>query len=275
MHGPLRIIFSLTVLIFWVLLGVGLATGQWTGTQWLMLALGHATCAVIVVMFVHVFTYGYSLAMVVIPLAVMALMPSPAAFLVGLIALAFGLRMTFFVYARNRSASYAESMARQRDSDARVPLPLRVFMWISVSWLVGFELMALYFVARDGRLTPLVLAGAAIMLLGLVLEAIADAQKQAAKARDAAAWASDGIYRLARHPNYAGEIVFQLGVIVAALGSVAGAWEFLVMVLGPAYLTTLMVFAARDADHVQLERYGKDAGYQDYRGRTGTFLPWL
>ena len=69
-------------------------------------------------------------------------------------------------------------------------------------------------------------------------------------------------------------IVLRL-LIAAALGSVAGAWEFLVMALGPAYLTTLMVFAARDADHTQLERYGNDAAYQSYRGRTGTFLPGL
>lgn len=275
MQGPLRIIFSLTVLAFWALFGIGLATGNWTGAQWALLAVGHGVCLVIFVRFVHVFTYGYSVSMLLGALAVAALAPTPAGLAVAVPAALFGLRLTHFVRQRNGSASYAASVARQVAADASIPLPFRVFMWLSVSWLMAFELMPLWFVARSGEPTAGVLAGAAVMLAGLAIEAVADAQKQASKAKDPSAFARDGLFRLARHPNYLGEILFQAGVIIAVLGAVSGAWELLVAVLAPLYIVTLMTYAGLEQDRQQQARYGGDPAYVRYRAATGLFLPGL
>lgn len=275
MQGPLRIIFSLTVLAFWALFGIGLATGRWSGEQWVLLAVGHAACLVIFLRFVHVFTYGYSVAMVAGAAAVWALAPGPAALAVCLPAALFGLRLTYFVWRRNGSASYAPSIRRQVESDAAVPLPLRLFMWLSVSWLTAFEMMPLLFVARSGALTAGVLAGAAIMLAGLVVEAVADAQKQACKEAKPAEFVRSGLFRLARHPNYLGEILFQAGLVVAVLGVVSGPWETLVGVLGPLYIIVLMAYEGMKSDRLQLGRYGADPAYREYRAATGRFLPGL
>lgn len=275
MQAILRNIFTLTVLAFWVLFGIGLANGSWTAQQWIVLGIGHAICLVIFYRFVHVFTYGYSVTLVTGALAVLAMAPGPAAVVVVVPAILFGLRLTWFIWNRNRSASYAASLQRQVEADAKVVLPFRIFMWLSVSWLMGFELMPLLFRAQDGAITPAVVAGAAVMLAGLVIEGLADAQKQAAKQKDPATFARHGLYRVSRHPNYLGEIVFQVGVLVACLGAASGAWQVLVVLLAPLYIITLMTFAGLEADHEQLKRYGADPAYVDYRARTGCFLPGL
>ena len=67
-----------------------------------------------------------------------------------------------------------------------------------------------------------------------MLEAVADQQKQSAKALNPTAFVSTGLYARLRHPNYLGEIVFQVGLIVAAV--VAGAadgWTLAAGVAGP------------------------------------------
>jgi len=275
MEGPLRIIFPATVLLLWVLFGVGLASGEWTATQWLMLLLGHLSCSIIFVSFIYVFNYGYGLSVTFIGIALLVLMPSLATAVVSLTAVAFGLRLTRFTHLRYQSASYAASHERQKQASAALPQPVRLMLWVFVSWLMSFELMAVYFVARSGELTGAVTTGAAVMLAGLLVEAIADQQKQAAKARQADAFVRGGLFRYARHINYTGEILFQAGLIIAALGCTSGWWETLAAVAAPGYIVVLMVISGRNADRQHEKRYGADPAYQAYRAATGCFLPGL
>jgi steroid 5-alpha reductase family enzyme len=275
MQGELRYIFPATVVLLWVLFGLALGGGEWSPVQWLVLVLAHLLCTVIFVNFVYVFNYGYGLTKLVQSLVLLVLMPSlPAALVAGLSAL-FGLRLLQFTHARYQSPGYASSLERQRRASAAMPLPAKVFLWTAVSWLMAFQAMPVYFVARSGVLTGWVLGGSVLMLAGLVVEALADLQKQEAKARDPAAFVSEGLFRMARHPNYLGEIVFQAGYIASALGSVGGWQEFAAAIAAPGYIIVLMCFAGRDADRQQQERYGRDPGWQAYRARTGRFLPGL
>lgn len=275
MQGELRYIFPATVLLIWVLFGIGLGDGSWSMAQWLMLVLSHLLCAVIFLNFVYVFNYGYGLTKMVISLVLLGLMPSLPALLVAGLAALFGLRLLQFTHARYHSAGYAANLERQRRVSTTMPTPVKVFMWIAVSWLMAFEVMPVFFVARSAQLTGWVLVGAAVMLLGLVLEALADLHKQRAKASDPAAFVGSGLFRFARHPNYAGEILYQAGLIVSVLGSVSGWYEHAMAIVVPAYIIVLMCLTGRDADREQQERYGQDGAWQQYRARTGRFLPGL
>jgi steroid 5-alpha reductase family enzyme len=275
MQGELRYIFPATIVLIWILFGLALGAGAWTPAQWLVLGLSHALCAVIFVNFVYVFNYGYALTKALNGLVLLALMPSlPAALVAGLSAL-FGLRLLQFTHARYRGAAYANNLARQRQANAAMPAPVKIFLWIAVSWLMAFQAMPAYFVARNGSMSGWVVVGAALMLVGLVVETLADHQKQAAKNLEPRAFVASGLFRLARHPNYLGEIVFQAGYIVAAVGSVGGWHEQLMALAAPGYIIVLMCFAGRNADREQAERYGKDPAWQAYRSRTGRFLPGL
>jgi steroid 5-alpha reductase family enzyme len=273
MKGPLRIIFPLTILLLWTMFGIGLANDTWTPTQWLMLLLGHLCCLVIFIQFIYVFNYGYGLALAVIGLALLVLLPSLAAALVAVPAVAFGLRMISFTHQRYQAGSYAESLQRQNAASEAMPLPAKVMLWVFVSWLMSFELMPLFYVAQHGVLTPWVMGGALLMMAGLTIEAVADRQKQAAKLRDPSAFVTSGLFALARHPNYLGEIVFQVGLLIACLGSVSGWWQTLVAILAPGYIIILMAYSSLDLDRQQASRYGTDPAYQSYRKRTGRLLP--
>ena len=155
-----------------------------------------------------------------------------------------------------------------------MPVPLRLFVWVSCSWLMAFVAMPAWVVAA-ASLTTGVLAGGALMLAGLVLESVADAQKQAAKAMNPGALVTGGLYNRLRHPNYLGEIVFQVGLIVAAVAGATGGWALAAGVVGPLYIVILMYHAAGDQDHQQSQRYGQDPAYQAWRNQTSCLLPGL
>jgi steroid 5-alpha reductase family enzyme len=277
--GPIRFIFPAFVLAFWVICGLGIANGQWTGIHWLMLGIAHLGCAIIFVNFVHVFTYGYGLSMVLVNLGVMAWRPVPAVLLTAGLGVVYGLRLFWFVWSRDRSQGYAATREKSNKANAGVPMPLRLFMWVSCGWLMAFVGMPAWVAGAAGGLSTGILAGAALMLAGLVLEAVADQQKQAAKAANPGTFVTGGLYGRLRHPNYLGEIVFQAGLIVVAvagaLGAGLGGWAVAAGVAGPLYIAILMYYAARDQDHQQGQRYGADPAYQAWRNRTSCLLPGL
>jgi steroid 5-alpha reductase family enzyme len=258
----------------WVICGIGIANGQWTGIHWLMLGLAHLGCAIIFLNFVLVFSYGYGISMVLVNAGVMAWQPTPAVVLIGGLGVLYGLRLTWFVYARYRSQGYSATRAKGERANSGVPVPLRVFMWVSCGCLMGFLAMPAWVVA-GATLSSGVLAGGMLMLAGLILESVADVQKQAGKAANPASFVAAGLYARLRHPNYLGEIIFQLGLIVAAVAGASGGWALAAGIAGPLYIVILMYYAANDQDRQQGERYGQDPAYQAWRQTTSSLLPGL
>ena len=145
--GPIRFIFPAFVLAMWVICGIGIASGHWAGIHWVMLGLAHLACAIIFLNFVLVFSYGYGISMVLVNGAVMAWQPTPAVLMIGGLGLLYGVRLTWFVYARYRSQGYAATRARGERADPGVPLPLRLFMWVSCGWLMAFVAMPAWVVS--------------------------------------------------------------------------------------------------------------------------------
>lgn len=273
MNGTLRIIFSLTLLLMWAIFGLSLANGTWTTSNWLMLGLAHLGCAVVFINFAYLFSYGYAISMLIIHLAILALKPSLAAALIAGLGAAYGARLWRFVHVRYRGASYGRIKARGDKADTTLPVVLRLYLWIAVSWLMTFTAMTAWRVSESGELTSWIMAGALTMLTGLLLETIADQQKQAGKVRNADSFVSDGLYRRIRHPNYLGEMVFQIGLMLACIGTASNWLEYAACLIGPLYIVILMYYAGLGADEEQQQRYSADPAYAQYRQRSGTFLP--
>lgn len=271
----IRIIFTLSVVAMWALFGIGLAAGTWTGTNWLMLALAHVSCAVVFRNFVYLFSYGYALSMLAVHAGVYASAPSLASALVAGVAALYGIRLWRFIHVRYASDGYAAIRERGERADAAMPLPARIFLWTSVSWLMAFEGMIAWRVAKTGVVTGWVIAGCLVAVLGLVIETLADEQKQAAKRTNPAAPVMDGWYRHVRHPNYLGEIIFQVGLMMAWLGQPADWYDYALCLIAPAYIVVLMIHAAVEADSGQGDRHGGDPAYAAWRERSGCLLPGL
>mgnify|MGYP000862506758 CR=1 FL=1 len=275
MNGPLRAVFGLAVLAMWALFGFALARGEWSGVQWGMLALAHLACAIVFVNFPWIFSYGYAGSVVLLSLWIAFTMPSHATRLVAGATLLFGLRLLWHLRARGTDPSYAAIRARSDAMHAATPLGAKLFLWIMMSWLMTFHAMTAYNVGVAARVTPLLLAGVLVMVAGLSLEAAADAQKLAAKRIDAGRFVAGGLYRRVRHPNYLGEIVFQLGLVLTGLGSGAPPLAMLAGVIAPLYVVALMWYAAEDLDEKQLARYGADAQYRAYRSSSARLIPGI
>ncbi|HET7555794.1 MAG TPA: DUF1295 domain-containing protein, partial [Gaiellaceae bacterium] len=118
-------------------------------------------------------------------------------------------------------------------------------------------------------------AGAAVWLVGLLVEAVADAQKSAFRAKDEnrGRFVASGLWRYSRHPNYFGEMLVWWGLFLYVVPVLHGA--AFAVVAGPVFITLLLLFVSgippleRSAD----EKYGDDPAYRDYKRRTSILVP--
>ena len=121
------------------------------------------------------------------------------------------------------------------------------------------------------------IVGAAMWVIGMGIEVIADNQKSAFKANPAneGKFINTGIWARSQHPNYFGEILLWAGVAVMALPSLSGsAYIFLVSPFFVALLLTKISgvpLLRKSGD----ERWGDDPEYQAYRKNTPTLIPRL
>jgi steroid 5-alpha reductase family enzyme len=118
-------------------------------------------------------------------------------------------------------------------------------------------------------------AGVAVWLGGLLIEAVADAQKSAFRSKDEnrGRFIASGLWRYSRHPNYFGEILVWWGLFLYAVPFLEGA--AFAVVVGPVFITVLLLFVSgiplleRSAD----DKYGDDPAYRDYKRRTSILVP--
>lgn len=181
-----------------------------------------------------------------------------------------------------RLAGYLVYRIVQMGRDARFDGVRERFWSFLKFWLLqGFAVwvillpVTLWF-SRPEPLSPLMLAGGAVWLLGLVIETIADHQKFVFKqtAEGRARWTDTGLWRFSRHPNYFGELLCWWGVFVFAAPGLGG-WIALA-VLGPLAITGLLLFVTGipTLEASALRKWGDDPEYQAYRRRTRALLPW-
>jgi steroid 5-alpha reductase family enzyme len=121
------------------------------------------------------------------------------------------------------------------------------------------------------RLGPLEYAGAALWLVAISGEALADAQLAAFKGRSRGAGAvcDSGLWRYSRHPNYFFEWLIWVGYFVFACGS-PGGWAG---ILSPACILFLLLRVTGIPMTEEQSLRSKGDAYRDYQRRTSAFVP--
>lgn len=161
-------------------------------------------------------------------------------------------------------AMLADAPAGQRFSYA----VRKVFVVQGLSaWFVSLPIQVA--AATTAPVVWVVALGVVIWLVGVVFEAVGDAQLAAFKKDPASNGRvmDRGLWAWTRHPNYFGDAAVWWGVFVIA----AAAWPGVLTVLSPALMTYLLAFAtgARLLERTMAER----PGYSDYMERTSGFIP--
>ena len=191
------------------------------------------------------------------------------------VGLAWSLRLGLFVLARVVRHHPAEDKRyRSLREQWRTPGAFLAFFelqaFIALLFSIPFLLAAF---ADDAQIAPLEWMGLGIAVIGIVGEALADAQAQAFKQRAS----SDkkildiGLWRYSRHPNYFFEILTWIGFAVAAFDLPFGWMALLCPILISYFL--LKVTGIPLTEKHSLETHG--ALYRDYQRRTSALIPWL
>jgi steroid 5-alpha reductase family enzyme len=115
--------------------------------------------------------------------------------------------------------------------------------------------------------------GCVLWCLGFLTETAADFQKSAWRANPAnkGRFIDTGLWSLARHPNYGGEIMVWWGMALLSLAGLAGSpASMAAAVCSPLFVTLLLTKVSgvpmlqRSAE----KRWGKDKGFRAYVART-------
>lgn len=223
--------------------------------------------------------WGLALAAVAVTTAVVAALLGEGSaarntLVAGLVGL-WGLRLSWHIHRRSTGAEDPRYEALLGGSLAEVGLGVavrKVFLvqGAAVCLVAGPVVVG---AVLDVAWWPVVVAGALVWLVGVVFEAVGDAQLDAyrRRPRDQRPPVLDsGLWRYTRHPNYFGDACVWWGVWLAAgLGSgwVAGA----VTVLAPLAMTWFLVrvTGARLLEETMMKR----PAYRDYAARTSMFFP--
>lgn len=254
-------------MIDWILLGILFAVALVCCTMgfkrfvWFMsIGYGYAVAGIAIA----ALCYGAGMKLMTIPLAIALL-----------VCAAYGLRLGTFLLKRETG-----NKAYKKILDAKVgkepPIFVKVIMWLMMGVIYLAETAGLHF-----RMTnrtpddPCLYAGMVIMVIGALIEALADKQKSDQKSRRPDMVATEGLFNLVRCPNYFGEILFWTGVFVSGITAYTGAFQWITAVLGYVCIVYIMVDGAKRMEKGHMSRYGSKPEYQAYAQKTPILFPFI
>ena len=118
-------------------------------------------------------------------------------------------------------------------------------------------------------------ASLVIMAAGVILELAADFQKSRAKKKNSRRFVDTGVYRLVRCPNYLGELLIWLGMLLTGTTAMKGAQQWIPALLGFVLIMWVMFSGARRLEIRQDRNYGEDPEYQEYVRTVPIILPFV
>ena len=114
-----------------------------------------------------------------------------------------------------------------------------------------------------------------IAAIGVALEVTADLQKSTAKRRNSRRFVDTGLYSFVRCPNYLGELLIWVGMLLTGATALKGAWQWVLALLGFVLITWVMFSGARRLELRQDKNYGADPEYQKYVRTVPILIPFV
>lgn len=231
-------------------------------------------------MYIYFFSLGYGLSIAAIGAAMMVIFReslTAGTLIQCLLFVVYGIRLSGYLLVRElKSPVYKKVLSPELDRSRRMGMGPKIAIWISCALLYTLEVSPVFFRLLNGDGTgPAVIAGILVMAAGLGLESAADLQKSAAKKKNPRRFVDTGLYRIVRCPNYLGEMIFWLGVLISGIGSLHGILQWTVAILGFAAIVYIMFGGARRLELRQDRNYSLDPEYQTYVRTVPILLPFV
>ena len=225
--------------------------------------------------------YGFSVAAMGIAMLIMNHdVLSLCTVLIGILFFIYGMRLGGYLLIREiKSASYRSTMKKEIKDGSTMKFIAKFSIWVSCALLYVLQVSPLLFrfihdnKEGEGKTDVIALIGGIIMLLGIILESLADFQKSKAKKANPNRFCDSGLYKIVRCPNYLGEVVFWTGVFVSGINIYASAWQWIASLFGYLCIVYIMLGGARRLEIRQNKNYGADPEYQAYVKKTPILLP--
>jgi len=158
------------------------------------------------------------------------------------------------------------------------PINLLSFWSIQAAWgfvcMLPVTLVTALPVAKMGVWSILPTAG---LVLGLILEGVADWQKYKYKQKNKDHWCDEGLWALARHPNYFGELTVWWSIYALSL-PVLGAKYGLLGLASPGFVSFLLLCLSGIPmlEKAHEKKYGNEDAFKAYKQSTNLLfpLPW-
>ena len=214
-----------------------------------------------------------------IAVTTLALVLSPGldarAFLLWAMVLAWALRLGSFLFRRVHKAGKDDRFDDIKPSWIRF-LNTWTIQALWVTFTASAALIAITTATRKG-LDVFALIGFLVWACGFAIEVVSDAQKSRFNADPAnkGKFIQSGLWSRSRHPNYFGEIVLWIGVMIIALPVLQG-WQW-VALISPVFVTLLLTRVSgvplleKKAD----QKWGGQAEYENYKKQTPVLIPRL
>lgn len=198
------------------------------------------------------------------------------ALMLGLIGV-WALRMTAHIVRRNwghgEDPRYSKLRAWVTGEWAFHWLSLRKVFLLQgvVLWLATLPAQLFMLLATPPALPVSIPIGAAVALLGLVIETVADLQLSAFRRNPERRGSvlQSGLWYYSRHPNYFGELCFWWGIFLMACAQPLA----LLTAIGPLAYSHLIVNVTGQAT-LDKKLAREKPGYAEYMARTNGMIPW-
>ena len=197
----------------------------------------------------------------------------PIQLIASLMVLLWALRLGGYLFGRILRIKVDHRFDEMRDK----PLIFARFWLLQAVSVAVIMLPVSYLLGRESApgFAPWAIAGVAIWFIGLVIEAVSDAQKSAFKGteKNREHFISSGLWKYSRHPNYFGEMLVWWGLFVYAVPFLHG--PAFAVAIGPLFLTLLLLFVSGIPllEKRAEKKYGADPAYREYKRRTSVLVP--
>jgi steroid 5-alpha reductase family enzyme len=196
-------------------------------------------------------------------------------FLVVGMTVVWGFRLAFHIGLRSRGKGedfrYAAMRARAPKAFPKRSLVTVFFLQAVLIWAISLPAQVAQFPAVPRGLTLLDFLGLGVWSVGLMMEAVADAQlrKFLSDPANKGRVMNQGLWRYSRHPNYFGDSLIWWGIFLVAAAT-PGGW---ITIFSPILMT---YFLMRVSGVPMLEEAlaERREGYREYMRETSPFVPW-